>query len=162
MSHQKYLHVYQDLIQPIQPYIGDLEIYQIQTSQMVKTNKLIDLASCILINDEINRAVWILNKDKDSVFLNLILQTKLISVIKYVDIPSIDELDKDREEAESNIYNQFKDQIFDFDRATSKLIAENFTNLRYYYIGSTLIDIYLVGQAKNGDWLTIDTSVVWA
>jgi hypothetical protein len=225
---QEYIRAYQALVQPIQLYIDDLEIYQIQTSQMrkyhrdaivylifaktkigswlglsvevsyaleadgvradpvfevrdfarsrienrdlitalenavIKMNKLIHLVDtniCRSGNDEINRAIWTLNEDRALAFSNLLLQTKLVSVIKYMDVSSIEELQEDAEESECD---EFNGQIFNFDRATSRLIAENFTNLRYYYIGSTLIDIYLVGQAKNGDWLTIDTSVVWA
>jgi hypothetical protein len=110
---------------------------------------------------EISKAIWTLNETRESAFVNTILGTSHIAIVKYLSVPEIVDLEKEDGDDDYD-WNEYAGQIFTFDPYTSRLIAENFTNLRYYYVSDVHIHMYLVGQSHAGDWLVIHTSVVWA
>lgn len=114
-------------------------------------------------NGEISKAIWTLNEDRESAFVNLLILNEHVAVVKYLSVAEIVEPEPEDEDDNRYQIDDYKGQIFNFDPATSRLIAKNFTNLRYYYVGDVEIDMYLVGQSPHtGDGLILHTSVIWA
>ncbi|MEM6402960.1 MAG: nuclease A inhibitor family protein [Cyanobacteria bacterium P01_D01_bin.116] len=107
--------------------------------------KAIDEANLlILYRSDASHFVWEIGENRNSVFLNLLVKTKYFTIQEYF-------YDNEDEEHEN---------IFEFDESTIQLINTELTNLRYYFFGSVFMDIYLVGQTRYRDWISIKSTVV--
>ena len=108
--------------------------------------KAIDEANLLIPpRNDASHFVWEIGENRNSVFLNLLVKTKYFTIQEYF----YDSEDDDNE------------NIFEFDESTTQLINTELTNLRYYFFGSVTMDIYLVGETRFGDWITIKSTVVW-
>lgn len=110
--------------------------------------KAIDEANVLIPpKNDASHFVWEIGENRNSVFLNLLIKTKYFTIQEYF----YDSEDDDND----------NDDIFEFDESTTQLINTELTNLRYYFFGSVPMDIYLVGQTRYGDWISIKSTVVW-
>ena len=107
--------------------------------------KAIDKANTLIPSrNDVSHFVWEIAENRNSVFLNLLVKTKYFTIQEYF-------YDNEDEEHED---------IFEFDESTTQLVNTELTNLRYYFFGSVFMDVYLVGETKYGDWISIKSTVV--
>ncbi|MEM9925186.1 MAG: nuclease A inhibitor family protein [Cyanobacteria bacterium P01_D01_bin.50] len=58
---------------------------------------------------------------------------------------------------------EYKDNFFDRDRNIQKLsniVKTRFKDIKIYWIGDGLIDVYIVGKIETGDWIGIRTRLL--
>ncbi len=122
--------------------IRDFALSKLDNRELViAIEKAIDEANTLIPSrNDASHFVWEIGENRNSVFLNLLVKTKYFTIQQY----SYD-----------------NDDIFEFDESTTQLINNELTNLRYYFLGSVPMDIYLVGETRYGDWITIKSTVVW-
>ncbi|MBW4508501.1 MAG: nuclease A inhibitor family protein [Scytonematopsis contorta HA4267-MV1] len=120
---------------------------------VVAIESALDKANSLLPKmNEVSEFIWQIGEKRDSVFQNLAVATKHFTIQEYIYKKNEDE---DNDERDSFSFS------FCFSKSTYELINTNLTNLRYYFVGAVRIDIYLVGEGNNGDFIGIHTKVVW-
>ena len=124
--------------------IRDFALSKLDNRELViAIEKAIDEANTLIPSrNDASHFVWEIGENRNSVFLNLLVKTKYFTIQEYF-------YDSEDEEDEN---------IFEFDESTTQLINAELTNLRYYFLGSVPMDIYLVGETRFGDWISIKSN----
>lgn len=109
---------------------------------------------------EIEDLVWLLAEDRDIVIHELLLVADVLAITGVEDSCCVIQEDRYKDYKEDKMdeekkLEQEKRKIF------AQLVLNNLSNIRVYFIGSAEIDIYLIGETQNKDWLGIHTGVVW-
>ena len=108
---------------------------------VIAIEKAIDEANVLIPpRNDASHFVWEIGENRNSMFLNLLIKTKYFTIQQY---------------------SYENDDIFEFDESTTRFINTELTNLRYYFLGSVPMDIYLVGETRFKDWISIKSTVVW-
>ncbi|MEM7716061.1 MAG: pentapeptide repeat-containing protein [Cyanobacteria bacterium P01_A01_bin.68] len=90
---------------------------------------------------------WSLANQREVALQNLLIDTKHFTIFDFDDFFALGISDN----AEENYKRQ----------TLHDLVTANLEDLRIYRIGACDMDFYLMGQAKNSDWIGIRTDVTW-
>ncbi len=104
--------------------------------------------------------VWSLAEERDIMLHKLLLAADLFIIkgIEYCSHVIQADYYEDYEEedmGEEEKLEQEKKEVL------AQLVLNNLSNIRVFFVGGCDIDVYLIGQTANQDWLGIHTGVVW-
>jgi uncharacterized protein YjbI with pentapeptide repeats len=91
--------------------------------------------------------VWDLASSRESMLQNLLLKTKHFAI-------------KDTEGCEYLFQEDIPDEE-DRRKAFSQIVLDNLLDIRVYFIGSSNVDLFLLGKTRNHEWIGIRTGVTW-
>jgi hypothetical protein len=108
----------------------------------------------------IDRLIWSLADDRD-----IVLQ-KLLSVTDSFKVQGVEYCNYVTQEDD---YEDYKEEDMDDEDKINKkkrevlaqLVLNNLSNIRVYFVGEVDMELYLIGETKNQDWLGIHTGLVW-
>jgi uncharacterized protein YjbI with pentapeptide repeats len=91
--------------------------------------------------------VWDLASSRESMLQNLLLKTKHFAI-------------KDTEGCDYLFQEDIPDEE-DRRKSFSQIVLDNLLDIRVYFIGSSNVDLFLLGQTINQEWVGIRTGVTW-
>ena len=142
--------LHQDYIKSSKPKIQIDNLYKDEINQeIVKVlNDAVELANNLLPDLTVSKSFhWSLANQREVALQNLLIDTKHFTIFDFDDFFALGISDSPEENLKRQTLND--------------LVIENLTKLRVYRIGSSNMDFYLMGQAKNKDWIGIRTEVTW-
>ena len=94
---------------------------------------------------ELECFVWEIAEQRSDMIQNLLDTTKILTI----------------DELEDWFFDRYEgDEDYEQGKTLATLVKSNLTNLRVYRLNPTEIDVYVVGQTENGDWIGIHTQAV--
>ncbi|MGB3536097.1 MAG: pentapeptide repeat-containing protein [Microcoleaceae cyanobacterium] len=103
---------------------------------------------------EIEGLIWSLAEDRDLMLHKLLLATDIFMIEEDYSYVIQEDYYEDYEEedmGEAEKLEQEKREVL------AQLVLNNLSNIRVYFVGEFDIDVYLIGQTTNQDWLGIHT-----
>lgn len=124
---------------------------------MTKAEYLNLISAVEEVGADIKQLPWSLAEDRDIMLHKLLLAADILTIrgVEYCNYITQEDIDEEKDLEEEEKLKQEKREAF------AQSVRNNLSNIQVYFIGVIEIDLYLIGQTKNQDWLGIHTEVVW-
>ncbi|MGB3403243.1 MAG: pentapeptide repeat-containing protein [Microcoleaceae cyanobacterium] len=124
---------------------------------MTKAEHLNLISAVEKADAEIEQLVWSLAEDRDLMLHKLLLAADIFLIRGMEDYNRV--IQKDF--YEEKILDGKKKIEQEKREAFAQLVLNNLSNIRVCFVGECDIDVYLIGQTANQDWLCIHTGLMW-